>query len=56
LPTVKRLEGSGDNPRGNVRSIEKIKQAVEAAGVIFIGDEDDGGRGVRLGVRKRTRK
>ncbi len=54
LPTVKRLEASGDEPAGTVRTNEKIRAAVEAAGVVFIGDDAEGGRGVRLGRRDRT--
>ncbi len=55
LPTIKRLEASGDHPAGTVKTNEKIRVAVETAGVAFIDDDDEGGRGVRLGRRDRTR-
>lgn len=54
LPTVKRLEARGDEPAGTVRTNRKIRAAVEAAGIVFIDDDADGGRGVRLGRRDRT--
>lgn len=56
LPTIKRLEASGDAPAGTVKTNEKIRTAVESSGVVFIGDDADGGRGVRLGVRDRARR
>lgn len=55
LPTIKRLEAAGDEPAGTVKTNEKIRLAVEAAGIVFIGDDADGGRGVRIGHRDRTR-
>jgi len=55
LPTIKRLEASGDDPGGTVRINQKIRLAVEAAGIVFIDDDADGGRGVRVGRRDRTR-
>ena len=54
LPTIKRLEAHGDEPGGTVRTAEKIRRAVEAAGIVFIDDDAEGGRGVRLGHRDRT--
>lgn len=55
LPTIKRLEASGDDPAGTVKTNEKIRIAVEAADIVFIDDDADGGRGVRIGHRDRTR-
>jgi transcriptional regulator with XRE-family HTH domain len=54
LPTIKRLEASGDAPAGTVKTNEKIRAAVVAAGIVFIDDDADGGRGVRIGARSRT--
>jgi len=56
LPTIKRIESTGNEPSGTVRTNEKIRAAVEAAGIVFIDADNDGGRGVRMGVRDRTRK
>ena len=56
LPTIKRIESSGNEPSGTVRTNEKIRAAVEAAGIVFIDADSDGGRGVRMGMRDRTRK
>ena len=56
LPTVKRLEAGGNEVTGAARTNEKIRAALEAAGVLFIDDDAQGGRGVRLGYRDRTRK
>ena len=56
VPTIKRLEARGDHPAGTVATNEKIRLAVEAAGVVFIDDNADGGRGVRLGRRDRARR
>jgi hypothetical protein len=47
LPTIKRLE-PGDGPlQTRVETMEKLRRALEAAGVEFIA-ENDGGAGVRL--------
>ena len=54
LPTVKRAEAQGNGPGGSARTNAKLRAAVEAGGVVFIGSDADGGRGVRLGVRDRT--
>jgi transcriptional regulator with XRE-family HTH domain len=56
LPTIKRLEARGDEPAGTVRTNQKIRAAIEGAGVVFIDADADGGRGVRLGHRDRTRR
>jgi transcriptional regulator with XRE-family HTH domain len=52
VPTVKRLEG-GFGARVSDEAREKMKRALEAAGVSFI-EENGGGAGVRL--RKRQKK
>jgi transcriptional regulator with XRE-family HTH domain len=51
LPTIQRMEASEGVIRGNVDSLMKLIAALDAAGVILIGDgaaSADGGRGVRL--------
>lgn len=51
LPTIQRMEASDGTIRGNVDSLVKLIEALEAAGVEFINDgaaSQRGGRGVRL--------
>jgi transcriptional regulator with XRE-family HTH domain len=51
LPTIQRMEASGNIIRGNVDSLVKLITALEQAGVELIGDgagSVGGGRGVRL--------
>jgi transcriptional regulator with XRE-family HTH domain len=51
LPTIQRMESSADQVRGNVDSLVKLVNSLEAAGVELIaeGAESRGvGRGVRL--------
>jgi transcriptional regulator with XRE-family HTH domain len=51
LPTIQRMEASEDVIRGNVDSLMKLVSALEAAGIILIGEgavSAAGGRGVRL--------
>ena len=47
--TIKRLEVMDGVPSGQVRTLLAIKEALEAAGVEFIGTPDDR-PGVRLGA------
>ena len=49
--TIKRLEVMDGVPSGQVRTLQAIKLALEAAGVDFIGTPDD-----RPGVRLRQDK
>src|SRR6516225_6587187 len=51
-PTVARLESVDGELGGREGTVEKIRTAIQIAGIEFI-DENGGGRGVRL--RKRTR-
>ena len=51
-PTIQRMEAATGVPGGLSRNLELIQKTLEAAGVIFI-DEDDEGPGVRL--RKQNR-
>ena len=51
LPTIQRMEASDGMIRGNVDSLMKLVAALEAAGVMLIGEgaaSQSGGRGVRL--------
>jgi transcriptional regulator with XRE-family HTH domain len=54
VPTIQRMEASEGVIRGNVDSLMKLIAALDAAGVVLIGDDavsDAGGRGVRLKKR-----
>lgn len=51
VPTIQRMEASGDVIRGNVDSLMKLIAALDASGIVLLGDgaaSDGGGRGVRL--------
>ena len=51
VPTIQRMEASEGVIRGNVDSLMKLIAALDAAGVLLIGERDTsygGGRGVRL--------
>jgi len=51
LPTIQRMEASEDVTRGNVDSLMKLVNALDAAGIVLIGEgsaSPQGGRGVRL--------
>ncbi len=51
LPTIQRMEASGGVIRGNVDSLMKLINALDAAGIELISDDavsSGGGRGVRL--------
>lgn len=51
LPTIQRMEASDGVIRGNVDSLMKLIGALDAAGIVLIGEggtSDQGGRGVRL--------
>lgn len=51
LPTIRRMEASGNTVRGNVDTLIKVVEAFERAGVQLIAEgalSDGGGRGVRL--------
>jgi transcriptional regulator with XRE-family HTH domain len=56
LPTIRRMETSDGNVRGNVDSLVKVVDALGRAGVDLIGDDTPspaGGRGVRLRLADR---
>ena len=51
VPTIQRMEESEGVVRGNVDSLMKLIAALEAAGIVLIGEgaaSSEGGRGVRL--------
>lgn len=51
LPTIRRMEASEHNVRGNVDTLVKVVDALERGGVQLIAEgalSDAGGRGVRL--------
>ncbi len=51
LPTIQRMEASNGNVRGVVDTLTKIIEALDAAGIELIGNEQPSqgrGRGVRL--------
>ena len=47
LATLQRLEMAGSEVRGSAKTIWKLQRALEAAGVMFI-EQDQYGPGVRL--------
>ena len=57
IPTIKRLEATDGPLGGRAGTTEKIRAALESAGVEFI-DENGGGPGVRLRkpVKDKSRK
>ena len=51
LPTIRRMEASEANVRGNVDTLVKVVEALQRGGVELIGEgaaSEGGGRGVRL--------
>lgn len=57
VPTIQRMEASEGTIRGNVDSLIKLVDALEAAGIELIGEgstSQGGGRGVRLKQRPPT--
>ena len=51
VPTIQRMEASDDVIRGNVNSLMKLIGALEAFGIVLIGEgmsSPGGGRGIRL--------
>jgi transcriptional regulator with XRE-family HTH domain len=55
LPTIQRMEASESTIRGNVDSLMKLINALDAAGIVLIGEgaeSTSGGRGVRLKAPK----
>ncbi len=52
VATIRRMEVLDGVPAGNVKTLVAIQQALEGAGIEFIGSPDDG-PGVRLRSGKR---
>ena len=52
VATIRRMEVMDGVPAGNVKTLIAIQQALEGAGIEFIGNPDDG-PGVRLRSSKR---
>nr|WP_210327587.1 helix-turn-helix transcriptional regulator [Aminobacter carboxidus] len=48
VPTIQRMEASEGVVRGVIDTLTKVIQAIEDAGVELIGENETGGRGVRL--------
>ena len=51
VPTIQRMEASEGVVRGTVDSLTRLVAALDAAGVVLVGDgavSPSGGRGVRL--------
>ena len=51
VPTIQRMEASEGVIRGNVDSLMKLISALDASGIVLLGDgapSEGGGRGVRL--------
>ena len=46
--TIKRLEAAGTEIRGSAQSMSRIQKALEAAGIMFIDQDEGRGPGVRL--------
>jgi DNA-binding XRE family transcriptional regulator len=47
IVTIKRIEAAAGHPKATVRILSKIKTALEAAGIEFLGTPDDA-PGIRL--------
>jgi predicted transcriptional regulator len=55
LPTVQRMEASVGNVRGMVDTLTKVVEAIEAAGVELVGnDQPSQGRGRGVRFKERT--
>jgi transcriptional regulator with XRE-family HTH domain len=48
LPTIRRMESSEGNVRGNVDTLVKVVDALESGGVLLLAEDENSGRGVRL--------
>ena len=52
VATVKRIEGSTEELRVMVDTLQRIQRALEAAGIVFIEQDEKYGPGVRLKKRR----
>jgi transcriptional regulator with XRE-family HTH domain len=48
LATLQRMEAGGSEVRGSAKTIWKLEKALEAAGIMFIDQDEAHGPGVRL--------
>lgn len=48
LGTVKRIEAAREELTGTVQTLSRMQRALEAAGIIFIEQNEEHGPGVRL--------
>ncbi len=48
LATLQRTEAGGSEVRGSAKTIWKLEKALEAAGIMFIDQDEAHGPGVRL--------
>jgi transcriptional regulator with XRE-family HTH domain len=48
VPTIQRMEASEGVVRGVVDTLTKVIEALDAAGIELFGENEAGGRGVRL--------
>lgn len=44
LPTIQRMEGSNGAVRGNYETVEKVRAALETAGIEFLNSDSPGVR------------
>lgn len=52
VPTIQRMEASDGLVRGNVDSLTKLIEALDGCGVELIGEDAQGGRGVRFKAKR----
>ena len=48
VPTIQRMEGSEGQVRGTYENVQKVRETLEHAGVVFIEADAHGGPGARL--------
>ena len=48
LATLQRMEAGGNEVRGSAKTIWQLEKALEAAGIMFIDQDEAHGPGVRL--------
>ena len=48
LATLQRIEAANTALRGNIQTADKLRRALETAGIVFIDQDGNNGPGVRL--------
>jgi transcriptional regulator with XRE-family HTH domain len=48
IATIRRIEAAVDEITGTAQTLSRIQKALQAAGIIFIDQDEDHGPGVRL--------